>query len=258
MQTDAIFSDGIHSIYVGTDSTGRAQVEFRAGMKPGWNLTIEDAERVSLQILTDSHESLTLDHIVPGPGSGEPVGALLVRKDPKRDRWILAHSSWLPFGAGLDYGLDKYLFYEHELQAWNLKSSLMRRLARKPELSPDLGSMQVWRLERLDAQRMALAILEGIGRQSWIPALSAVGSKRKAQKVTGKGGIEDLLGAFVLVPLLCIGVAVLMLRVMNWAIENWLEGSPIPYSSTDVLLVAILVGVSYTMWVMWLRLDRPQ
>jgi len=228
MQTSEIFREDIHTVQIVTNSTGGTQVEFQSGITPYWVLSIDNAERLSVQILTDSREALVLDRVLRELGHDDTAGSLLVVK--QEDKWVLAHSTRHPQGdiwLKFDFSQYQKYFKKYPLD--------------KSKLPPELETMKTWELKTQDAQRMALAVLEGIGRQSWIPAFRLARDRPK-EKVNGlRDLVAGFLEMFVVAPLICIAIAVVVLIIL-YAVR----GMPPSYSSTDILLIAILIAMSVT------------
>jgi len=188
----------------------------------------DNAERLSVQILTDSREGLVLDRVLRELGHDDTAGSLLVIK--QKDKWVLAHSTRYPQG---DVWL-KFDFYRYQ-------KYFQKHPFDKSKLPPELKTMQTWELKTLDAQRMALAVVEGIGRQSWIPAfrLARDGPKEKVNSL--RDLVARFFEMFIVAPLTCIVIAVVVLLVL-YAVR----GTPHSYSSTDILSIAILIAMSVT------------
>jgi hypothetical protein len=231
MEKRLIYQDEHLHISIGSDSQNQIQVELFTGYDNYWTLTAANAERLCLQILTDTRDSLVID-AVPG---------VLFARRYDVDHWQFALFKSRPPHWRVESDVDSFLEYRRELYAWDRKSPFVQRFLPKPELPSELSALLVWKIDPLDAQRMALAILEGIGRQTWLPALSLVGSKRKQARVTTRDALKTLL-AVLFMPLLLVGAVHVGVEILNHFSR---VEPPITISSTDALLWALLLAFCF-------------
>jgi hypothetical protein len=231
MEKRLIYQDEHLHISIGNDSQNQAQVELFTGYDNTWILTAANAERLCLQILTDVQGSLAIDS-VPG---------VLFAQRCDVDYWRFALLKSRSPHWSVESDVVGYLEYERELYAWHRKSPFVQRFFSKPELRLELRGSVVWKIDPLDAQRMALAILEGIGRQSWLPAFSLVGSKRRPARATTRDALKTLL-AVLFMPLLLVGAVHVVIEILNYFSR---AEPPITISSTDALLWALLLAFCF-------------
>lgn len=183
--------------------------------------------------------------------------------DERRDRikWALLHAEWLD---------AKRKRETKTIAEW------VQRLSDIPSweyMSLDCSFQQgTWRLYLVDGQRIhnpdqspTLAEhLKQKGTEGWelVTSLQTerkdvgvllsltlkrlhVAKRKQEEKKEGIGNIlSEQLALFIIAPLLWIGIAVLVLTVMNGVIQSWFGRPAVAYSFTDILLVAILIGIT--------------
>jgi len=238
------------SVHKLTDEQGNLLIGFYTlkDMQLDWTVSVEDAERICLHILTDSRGMLTTR-------AWYSHGVFLVKRRWERTSWMIAHSSWsvntlwherkdLPVYMRIERNLGNYEKYLKKVDQWSDQNKYGEiSTSPKPQLNPMLKSMQVWELENVDAQRMALSILEAIGRQSWIPALQLKKTEKLGEDPSSLSALAGSMLGLFLSPIFYLGFAALVFWALNGVLVNWIKTIPVAYDFHDLLLVALILLV---------------
>jgi hypothetical protein len=220
MQEKLVFQQDSVSLYACGETAVEPRIRVEAGGRE-WTLDRADAERLCLHILAHGVGELRLSK-------------MFLTDDPESEGFILAFLSGFAAMTKTGY-LRQCVLDEREREKY-------KGLTLLP--TDEEFAVELWKLSYLDAQRMALAVLEGIDRQSWIPALSPTVGRLKPKVTPSVSKALKLWATAIISSLFCIGIAALTLLAINLVIEHLLKGfpiAPIVYAPTDILLVAILL-----------------
>ena len=220
MQEKLVFQQDLISLYSCSETGLEPHIRVkRGGREPKqWTLDRADAERLCLHILAHGVGELRLSE-------------MFLTDDPESEGFILAFLSG--FAATMKTGyLRQCVLDERERNTY-------KGLALRP--TDEEFAVEVWKLSYLDAQRMGLAVLEGIDRQSWIPALSPTVGRLKPKVTPSVSKALKLWATAIVGSLFCIGIAALTLLAVDLVMKQLLKGFPLLYTPTNILLVAILL-----------------